>query len=408
VRPIVWPFDVEFPALAIDEANRLGYDRVMALQVNGNPQPVAEKMESYSAESWVRAGYLEKFHILPCVFDRAEAPAGEWKPEGGKTILAYCLEGRTSPYDGGSKQRMVRWLEENFSGEFSLLDVGGSKWPADSLAVVLREAAVLLTVDTFALHMGYAAGTPTIAITPRGWIGSEPRRNWIAQVSYDQSVTALGRATISAAIESFKAGTAEPGKLIRSAGMMPAKPFSHARKLSILVAGDAADRKRVNQLLDWLIVQVSGFFLVETCCEIDYGETTLWEKRNKLLGLANGEYCCFVDVGDTVGESYVEVLTRALEGGPDCVGFKVARMDGEKVEGIEIHSMDSADEETGERPEGTVRGITHLCPVRTEVARKIGFGAGGEEEYARKLAASGLLETEEFLDVVIYAKAAGK
>jgi hypothetical protein len=48
-----------------------------------------------------------------------------------------------------------------------------------------------------------------------------------------------------------------------------------------------------------------------------------------------------------------------------------------------------------------------LCPVRTEIARKIGFGPGGEEEYAKKLAESGLLETENFLDAVLIWRATG-
>jgi hypothetical protein len=192
--------------------------------------------------------------------------------------------------------------------------------------------------------------------------------------------------------------------------LMPAKPLSHARKLSILVDAERVRKQFVNELLDRLVLQVSGFFIVETCCELDMGETTMWEKRNKLLKLANGEYCCFVDVGDLVSESYVEVLVGALEGSPDCVGFKVARVADGKVAATEWHTIDSPDEETGDHPaaaDGPVRGITHLCPVRTEIARKIGFGPGGEEEYAKKLAESGLLETENFLDAVLIWRATG-
>ena len=186
VTPVIWEGSVELPGPAIEEARRGGYDRVLALQVNGNPEPAPQKTESYSTESWARGSYLDKYHILPCVFDRAALPPGDWKPGGEKSILVFCLESLSSPYPAELKGEMSAWLRENFSADYSLLDLGELRWRADSLGAMLREVAVLVSVDTFPLHMAYAAGTPTIAITRLGWYGSEARRNWIEHVNYAQ------------------------------------------------------------------------------------------------------------------------------------------------------------------------------------------------------------------------------
>ena len=145
-----------------------------------------------------------------------------------------------------------------------------------------------------------------------------------------------------------------------------------------------------------MVTQLVGHHEIEvTVDDTDDGKTPLWEKRNNLLRGANGEYCCFIDVGDNVGSDYIGLIVRALGDRPDCVGFKVGRVADGKVQSEEIHSLEEG---------GGSLGISHLCPVRTEIARKIGFGPGGDGDYARKLAASGLLEFENFIDAVIYAK----
>src|SRR5208282_4297256 len=286
-----------------------------------------------------------------------------------------------SPYPQDLKNELVHWLEENFSADFVLLPIGPSLGRPDALAVILREVKVLISVDSFPLHMAYAAGTPTIAITARSWYCSEPRRNWIEQIDYGRSCMAGGLEKIAAALRAVIEGKIEPGRLIVQPENMPAEPSSQLRILSILIPAVNKQQPAVRMLCDGLITQLEGHHEIEVIVDMDDGETPLWQKRNNLLKQANGEYCSFIDAGENVGGNFIAMILRALRDQPDCVGFKVGRVADGKVESAEIHSLEDAP--------GSV-GISHRCPIRTEIARKIGFGPGGDAEYARKLAASGL------------------
>jgi len=407
VTPVIWEGPLKSPGLAIDHAAAQGFDRVLAIQVEDNPQPSPQKTRNYSTESWARAGYLDKYHILPCVFDRAQPPPEPWKPPGDKPILAYCLDARTSPYAQDLKRDMVRWLQEHFAADFALLPIGDPVWRPDALAVVLPQCKVLLSVDSFPLHMAYAAGTPTIAITAQGWIGSEPRRHWIEHINYAQSTMPQGRDKITAALGAVLAGNAEPGRLIAQPGNMPAQPLSQLRKLSILIASLKQHEPLLRRLLDQVTPQLIGHQEVEVIVDMDDGKTSLWQKRNNLLHRANGEYCCFLEVGDSVADNFVALVIQALAEQPDCVGFKVGRFESGTLQGVERHSIDF-DTDDSSTPLSTAgelnHGISHLCPVRTAIARSIGFGPDGDAEYAHKLAASGLLDFEQFIDAVVYAK----
>jgi hypothetical protein len=400
VTPVIWDGPEDKPAEAIDDAKARGFDHILAIQCNGNPEPSPRKLRSFSTETWARGGYLDKYHILPCVFDRAQAPIGTWRPAGERPILAYCFDAKTWPYAQDLKRDMIQWLQENFGGDFALYPIGPSIGRPDALAIVLRQAKVLISLDSFPLHMGYAAGTPTIAITTaRGWNASEPRRNWIERIDYVESVMPAGRAKIAAALRAVIAGKIEPGRCIAQPENMPAEPASQLRVLSILIATLEREQPALRALLDGLVLQLSGHQEIEVTVDTDNGQTPLWQKRNKLLQGANGEYCCFIDVGDNVGENFIAWIGQALRDRPDCVGFKMGHFAGGKLQRVETFSIEA---------EGGGGGISHLCPVRTEIARKIGFGPGGDAEYAEKLAASGLLESENFIDAVIYAKPADK
>ena len=114
VKPAIWEGEIEPPDAAVAHARSRGFDRVLCLQVNADNPASPHSSRNLLTESWAAAGYLDKYHILPCVFDRAQAPPEDWKPAGGKAILAYCLEGQTSPYAADLKADLVRWLGEKY------------------------------------------------------------------------------------------------------------------------------------------------------------------------------------------------------------------------------------------------------------------------------------------------------
>ncbi|MGA3065645.1 MAG: hypothetical protein ABSF29_02235 [Tepidisphaeraceae bacterium] len=343
VTPVILDGAINAPEAAVDAARAGGFDQVL----------------DFHTDAWQRGGYAEKFHILPCVLDRPQPPPPQWKPAGNKPILAYSLGALGLP--------LTHWIKVEFAADFSLLDLAEWKWRPDSLAVVLSETAVCVGSDRFALEMAYAAGTPAVAITP---FGTEPRRNWIEHLEDAQAATVEGRAKIAAALRAVLQGTIEPGKFIRWPGGEPPR-FGQVRSLSILIAAQPSQEPELKILLDRLVPQLKGHEDVEILRAMDQGDTKLWERRNELLRLANGEYCCFVDVGDGVGGNFIPAIAGALRDRPDCVRFKFGM---------------------------SCRGVGRACPVKTDIARKIGFGPSGDEEYARKLADSGLIKSESFID----------
>lgn len=366
VTPVIWDGAVKEPAAAIEDAKRRGFDRVLALQVDGNPQPPPQKTDSFATESWARAHYLSKYHILPLVFDQAFETSESIVPAGStKPIMAYCLEGHSSPYWEGVRQKMAAWIRQTFSQDFDLLHLEKRYDRPDALISILAQVDILISVDTFPLHLAYASGTPTIAITEAAWRGSEPRRHWIEQIGYAESATPQGQAKIVSAVIALFSGSIGPGRLIRNPSREPAPVFTHGRKLSILVATVAERGNVLKNLLDQLVWQVRENPLAEVVVESDHGETTLDQKRNKLLGMATGEYCFFVEDDDVVSKEFVATLLGLLQQNPD---------------GIELGG----------------EGLNHHSPMRTSIARKIGFRTvegGSEADFEKRLRESGLLQS---------------
>ncbi len=83
-----------------------------------------------------------------------------------------------------------------------------------------------------------------------------------------------------------------------------------------------------------------------------------------------------------------------MRGRPDFVGFKVGEVAAGEFKSV--MPISALEESSGEP--------AHLCPIKTHLARKIGFGPGGDADYARWLAQSEIVESENFVDAVIYFK----
>lgn len=103
------------------------------------------------------------------------------------------------------------------------------------------------------------------------------------------------------------------------------------------------------------------------------------EKRQWCLDIARGEYFCFVDDDDLVAHDYVDTIYPLLDG-VDYVGFRVQHyLNGRKSKPT-FHSLryDGWSEDV----DGYRRNVSHLNPIRVEIARQGRFAGDYGEDYA--------------------------
>lgn len=135
----------------------------------------------------------------------------------------------------------------------------------------------------------------------------------------------------------------------------------------------------------------------------DNCEATVAAKRQALLDAATADYVCFVDDDDMIAPSYVAMITAALRGGPDYVGFRIRYLvDGENQTIPAEHSL----RYLGWRSDnaGMFRDISHLNPMKRELALAGRFEGGYSEDsrWADQVRASGRVVTEEFIGADLY------
>jgi hypothetical protein len=132
-------------------------------------------------------------------------------------------------------------------------------------------------------------------------------------------------------------------------------------------------------------------------------------KRQVLLEAATANYVSFVDDDDEVPGWFVFTIMSALSLQPDYVGFPVACYVDGGFEKTAEHSLRYTQWQTW--PERYVRDITHLNPLRRELAllgrfdEKDGIaddGRGEDGRWADSVRASGLVREEEWISQVMY------
>jgi glycosyltransferase involved in cell wall biosynthesis len=153
--------------------------------------------------------------------------------------------------------------------------------------------------------------------------------------------------------------------------------------LSILIVSLEKRKEERNRLIRSLNPQLGN--RAEILVEIDNGETSVGEKRNRLLQRAAGDYVCFVDDDDGVSSDYVDRIVKAARTLPDCIGFTVLRTSkGENPERI-ISCLKYKNWQA--TPDGVpTRPIGHLNPVKRTIASKIRYPDlyYGEDRYYEK------------------------
>lgn len=172
-------------------------------------------------------------------------------------------------------------------------------------------------------------------------------------------------------------------------------------KWSILVPSLPARRELRQRLLDILEPQVARFPDVELLVLEDNRSRQYGPKLQAMIDIAQGEYVNFVDDDDVISERYVETIYPLLTG-VDCVGFSAQI----SIEGGPFKSVfySIKNQIWKDAPEGYYRNPQHLTPIRRELVLQVPWVGhyGADRTWSHKMAAKGLLKTENVTDAVLY------
>lgn len=178
-------------------------------------------------------------------------------------------------------------------------------------------------------------------------------------------------------------------------------------KLSILICSLESRKELFSHgLLLQLIEQIDGRHN-----EVDYevirdsGEKSTGQKRNELLGMAKGEYVCFIDDDDEISPNYINILLEAIKTNPDCVSLRgVMTTSGANPETFE-HSIKYKSYKTTNNPIKYERYPNHLNCIRASIAKQFKFlevNHGEDTDWATQIFKSGLIKTEFYTDEILY------
>lgn len=135
-------------------------------------------------------------------------------------------------------------------------------------------------------------------------------------------------------------------------------------------------------------------------------EAPVGVKRQALLKMSRADYVSFIDDDDEVSPVFVRQIMIALDAGPDYVGFLAeVWLDGVYTAQAE-HSLRHSSWRGGTgRPDRIARDLSHLNPIRRELALRGDFGAGHDEEdrdWAQGVRDSGAARVEVLVPEVMY------
>lgn len=170
---------------------------------------------------------------------------------------------------------------------------------------------------------------------------------------------------------------------------------------TILIATLGSRSSRFQRLLGSLMPQVDAAGgRVRVLALWNNGERSLGEVRQDLVDEATGTYISFIDDDDEVPEYYVRQVLPLLDG-VDYIGWAMqCWVDGNKLKPT-YHSLRYSD--WTEDGSGYYRDISHLNPVRRELALTADFRRAGKPEdvsWAAQL--RGSLRTEHYIPDVMY------
>jgi glycosyltransferase involved in cell wall biosynthesis len=131
-------------------------------------------------------------------------------------------------------------------------------------------------------------------------------------------------------------------------------------------------------------------------------ELPLGAKRQLLLAASRAGYVSFIDDDDMIYPGFVARVLAAMAGGPDFIGFTVEIVMDGVSQAVAEHSIRYPGWHSW--PGKMVRDVSHLNPVRREIAVRVPFGGGYGEDHrwADGIRATGCLRTEEWVTGYAY------
>lgn len=170
-------------------------------------------------------------------------------------------------------------------------------------------------------------------------------------------------------------------------------------KWTVCIATTPLREELLHKLMTRLLPQVEKYEDVEILIFFNNYEYSLGFLRQSMIEEAHGEYVTHIDDDDMVPEDYVDSIYPLLDG-IDYVGFKVRFIDNGLDMPTAYHSLKYRS--WAQDSDGYYRNVTHLNPVRRELALEAGFpvevNIGEDEQWAVKVNA----KTEHFIDREMY------
>ena len=173
----------------------------------------------------------------------------------------------------------------------------------------------------------------------------------------------------------------------------------------LLTIGVLSVPSRVGTSLPNLVTKLDsqiGDTAVELLVFVDNKHRSVGAKRDALLRRAKGKYVAFVDDDDDVTGDYVDTLLEKLteEPGADCVVFDTWVTHNGGRGKLCRYGVEYEDHDAGN---AYYRKPNHLCCVRTELARQVGFDdVSWHEDFRFASALRPLIQNQSRIDKVLY------
>jgi glycosyltransferase involved in cell wall biosynthesis len=172
---------------------------------------------------------------------------------------------------------------------------------------------------------------------------------------------------------------------------------------TILIATLGQRAQRLKTLLDQLLPQIdkSGNGNVNVCALYNKGERPLGFVRHLLLESTTSDYVSFVDDDDELPNYFVAEVMSRLDGEVDYIGWQMqCILDGRKLKPT-YHSLRY--NTWAEDRKGFYRDISHINPIKTEIAKLGDFRRGQPpEDVSWVEQVRPFVQTESYIDKNMY------
>lgn len=175
-------------------------------------------------------------------------------------------------------------------------------------------------------------------------------------------------------------------------------------KLSILIPTIIGREDKYKELITSLWKQYNGD-VVEIITIKDNKESSIGEKRNKMLEMTNGEYVASIDDDDNISDNYIWALLKAVESGCDCSSLKGLITTNGEEPAIFEHSLKYSEWRTTGNEIKYERPPNHLNCIKSSIAKRFKFPEtyhGEDHVWSMDIQRAGVLKTEYYIDEIIY------